>query len=326
MSVLNIILTFIIFLLILINFKKHKIDQNIINKNNELNEEYSRKKELFDNLNNEYSITQKLLQEKKTRVKELDEEYNELKNKLVEESNNINNTINSLKDQIFEKAKESADLEYSSYREQLEREYTTLTAELLEQTNEQINEIRENTNHLNDLKNKQNAYLKERKRHEEMQAKQDYYRLNLSTIDINDIQKLRDIQSNFSKKEAIDKIIYDVYYKPAYDILMNHLFNTKDKVSGIYKITCIETEKGYIGQSIDMRTRLKDHIKNAISYNAPNNKLYQDMKQYKPENFTFEILEEVSKDKLNERENYWIEFYSTKELGLNSTRGGAKEN
>ena len=33
MSVLNIILTFIIFLLILINFKKHKIDQNIINKN-----------------------------------------------------------------------------------------------------------------------------------------------------------------------------------------------------------------------------------------------------------------------------------------------------
>jgi len=39
-------------------------------------------------------------------------------------------------------------------------------------------------------------------------------------------------------------------------------------------------------------------------------------------NFVFEVLEEVARDKLNERETYWIEFYKTKELGLNGTKGG----
>ena len=40
-------------------------------------------------------------------------------------------------------------------------------------------------------------------------------------------------------------------------------------------------------------------------------------------NFIFEVLEEVPRDKLNEREIYWIEFYKTKDLGLNGTKGGA---
>jgi hypothetical protein len=30
------------------------------------------------------------------------------------------------------------------------------------------------------------------------------------------------------------------------------------------------------------------------------------------ENFTFELVEEVSKDKLTEREKYWIDFYGSK--------------
>lgn len=40
-------------------------------------------------------------------------------------------------------------------------------------------------------------------------------------------------------------------------------------------------------------------------------------------NFSFEILEEVSRQQLNEREVYWIELYKTKEFGLNGTRGGS---
>ncbi len=45
------------------------------------------------------------------------------------------------------------------------------------------------------------------------------------------------------------------------------------------------------------------------------------MKKYGVENFTFEILEQVDKTKLNEREIYWIDFCKTKDFGLNSTRG-----
>ena len=38
-------------------------------------------------------------------------------------------------------------------------------------------------------------------------------------------------------------------------------------------------------------------------------------------NFTFEILEEVPRSDLNDREAYWIGFYKTKEFGLNGTKG-----
>lgn len=37
--------------------------------------------------------------------------------------------------------------------------------------------------------------------------------------------------------------------------------------------------------------------------------------------FTFQLLEEVDKDKLTEREKYWIQFYNSKELGLNMREG-----
>ena len=40
-------------------------------------------------------------------------------------------------------------------------------------------------------------------------------------------------------------------------------------------------------------------------------------------NFSFEVLEEVKRDFLNNREAYWIQFYKTKEFGLNSTKGNA---
>ena len=41
------------------------------------------------------------------------------------------------------------------------------------------------------------------------------------------------------------------------------------------------------------------------------------MKEKGAENFTFELLEEVNKDKLLERESYWIKFYETDSYGLN---------
>ena len=41
-----------------------------------------------------------------------------------------------------------------------------------------------------------------------------------------------------------------------------------------------------------------------------------------PESFTYEILEMCDRDKLNERERYWVEFYNSKELGYNTTIGG----
>ena len=44
--------------------------------------------------------------------------------------------------------------------------------------------------------------------------------------------------------------------------------------------------------------------------------VYQkDIIELGPENFTFEVLEECEKTKLDEHEDYWQEFYQAKEFG-----------
>lgn len=145
----------------------------------------------------------------------------------------------------------------------------------------------------------------------------------LDDIDIQDIAMLRELQARFTKKESIDKLIWEVYYKPAYDILMSHLFTGAGKVCGIYQITDLTTGQAYIGQSVDIKERFRQHVKAALTYGKTTNKLYQMMQKSGVHNFTFEILEEVARTQLNEREAYWINFYKTKEFGLNSTKGNS---
>ena len=38
-------------------------------------------------------------------------------------------------------------------------------------------------------------------------------------------------------------------------------------------------------------------------------------------NFTFEVLEECSRDKLNEKERFWIDMYQSNKVGMNLTKG-----
>jgi len=70
-----------------------------------------------------------------------------------------------------------------------------------------------------------------------------------------------------------------------------------NKVSGIYKITNIKDNKCYIGQSVDIATRFKNHAKCGLGIDTPaNNKLYQAMEKEGLENFTWELLEKCPKE------------------------------
>ena len=82
---------------------------------------------------------------------------------------------------------------------------------------------------------------------------------------------------------------------------------------GIYKIENIVTGEVYIGQSTDIDVRWAHHRKNAMAQNKVRKyALYRDMRRYGYSSFTFVVLEECSSFKLNEREDYWIEYYSKK--------------
>lgn len=86
--------------------------------------------------------------------------------------------------------------------------------------------------------------------------------------------------------------------------------------TGIYKITNIDNQMCYVGQAANIADRWKTHIKRGLGAEPPiNNKLYPAMKQFGVENFTFEIVEECDRGKLNEREDYWQEVFKAKEFG-----------
>lgn len=90
---------------------------------------------------------------------------------------------------------------------------------------------------------------------------------------------------------------------------------------GIYKITNKTNNHSYIGQSVQIETRWNNH---KIAAFNPNDKayeypLYRAFRKYGIENFNFEVIEECSRDQLNEKENYWIKYYNPE---YNQTLGG----
>ena len=221
-------------------------------------------------------------------------------------------------------AKRALDQAYEGYSQEIEQEYRSLIDDEMSSYLSLCEDVRRAEDQLKDLKAKQIAYIQEQLRKEKIQNELDFYRMLLTDNDKDDIKSLRTIQQTFHRKEAIDKIIWEVYYKPAYDTLMSHLFSKKqEKVCGIYKITSISTGKIYIGQSVDIKSRLRDHIKAALVNGNKTNLLYSAMSKEEPENFTFEILEEVPRPQLNEREKYYIDFYQSVKFGMNKTVGGS---
>lgn len=88
---------------------------------------------------------------------------------------------------------------------------------------------------------------------------------------------------------------------------------------GIYKITKISNGKSYIGQSNNIERRFKEHQQKGALSRIP---LDVAIQKYGIYAFTYEVLEECPLDKLNEREQYWINYYDTVNNGYNCLPGG----
>ena len=94
------------------------------------------------------------------------------------------------------------------------------------------------------------------------------------------------------------------------------------KIGGIYKITYIKTGEAYIGRSVDIANRWKEHCLSSLNIGTIAHSTFHNFLAEKGlQNFTWEVLEEVDKEKQSSREKYWIEFYQTNKQ-LNEKAGG----
>ena len=88
----------------------------------------------------------------------------------------------------------------------------------------------------------------------------------------------------------------------------------------IYKITNILNQKSYIGKTIrDPEIRWNEHKQDNKHPNLP---LQRAFKKYGINSFSFEIIEEVKEELLDEREKYYIKKFNTYKQGYNATLGG----
>lgn len=206
-------------------------------------------------------------------------------------------------------------------REAAEKEQVEWVAEkYMERENiqEQITAL---NNELNDYEKKREVINKQILMERELKEKADFYRIVVSDYDIEDLKLISQIEQNFHNKEVLNRAVFDTYIKKPMNEMIKRVLEGRSP-SGIYMITNTLTNEIYIGRAVSIDKRWQEHCKSCFNLGTiAHSTLHTRMTKEGIWNFTFQILEEVPKEKLSEREKYWINFYHSKDYGMNERQG-----
>ena len=262
----------------------------------------------------------------RSQVHSLETQIEEKRNSITTMEEQTKTAAKSFEEQVYDlmstefATRAEAEVNHCKFlSEQAQQEYETMIREDMEYYLSRINAAADDYNRviaqLQDAKEKADAAVEVNKRAELERQEKDFYRLQLSDIDVEEIQRIRSIEPYLRKKEPLNKVVWKVYYEKPYTDLIGRVVGQGRK-TGIYKITNLENGMCYVGQAVDIAERWKQHIKRGIGADPPtSNKLYPAMLAIGVENFTFEIIEQCNGSKLSEREQYWQDFYHAKDFG-----------
>lgn len=217
---------------------------------------------------------------------------------------------------------------YNSYRVQLDKVIAQMKEEskeelaaFLEENSEEVETALQNLSSLKaeieEYRQKRDTINQEIQRQRQISENLEFYKIQIPDDSKEDIEILSSIIDRLSKKESFKKLLYDTYIsKPVNEMIKRVLAGRAP--CGIYKITRLKTGEIYIGKSSDIKSRWGQHCKSAFDVGTiAHSQLHTTIKKDGIENFTFEVIEECPKEELFKRESYWIQFYGSKEFGLN---------
>jgi group I intron endonuclease len=96
-------------------------------------------------------------------------------------------------------------------------------------------------------------------------------------------------------------------------------------VSGIYLIMCFDNHRVYVGSSINVQRRLREHYYKLIMGTHWNVYMQRSWNKYGKDSFFWDVLEIVdNKDDLFKTEKRWMKLYQTKEYGFNFREAKAR--
>ena len=239
--------------------------------------------------NNKETLQKKQIQWKEQKEKELQQWLSDKRNQYQQKANKSYNYAEQQIIQINE------NLQFQQQQANKEKE----------KINQQLQKIR----------NSLSAGIEARLREQQKKDKLNFYKVSINDADLADIQMLENLKTSFHKPVVLSKLIWSQYFQKQVTQLCDRVVGKKT-ICGIYKITDLLTQQCYIGQSVNISDRFKQHCKCGLGIDAPaSNKLYNIMQRDKLWNFTFEILEQCSRQQLNQKEAFWIQMYKSNIYG-----------
>lgn len=265
-------------------------------------------------------IIENLTEKYRNEVDRLENRKQELNSDIATQVDNVEKLKSS-----FETTEEEFKKKYMAERkvwlEERQEEYLQMQEDFVDQFKEEnrkkMDAAQVLSNTLDELRASVRAATEAARREAEQENFAAFHSLKISYETLHDINRIKEILPELSvdASTAIAKVIWKVYYEKPYTDMVGRVVGAEVK-TGIYKITNVLNHKCYIGQAVDIGDRWRQHIKRALGAEPrTQNKLYPAMYKDGIENFTFEIIEECSRSKLNEREDYWQEFYEAKDYG-----------
>ena len=252
-----------------------------------------------------------LAEERKVSIGEIRKEEQQLRDELKRRKLEYNQELEQEKQKALLNLQETLELHKNQIEEKKIQLDNLLEKEEIE-TNEQVQKFKAL---LEDWKSRQDAAVEANKRADEIRQKDNFFKIVLSEDEVEELFELNKAIKKLRNPLPFRKAVYEIYYKPKINDLVSRVVG-QGRRTGIYKITHIETQKVYIGQSVDIGNRWKQHAKRGCGADQlTQNKLYPAMLNEGIESFTWEIVEEVDSEKLSEAEKYWQEFYKAKEFG-----------
>lgn len=331
-------------------FVRYKLEENKIVKKLELKQ--TRKiQNIYQDFSKEIQKYENQYKEiKEQKQKEIDnllEHYKSetirYENNFIKENMNYNERIKEIQEKrtqaefelkILEEKKEHIsevlntyyDSEKQRIEDKIQNVISNCAAEMMQQVGVKANECEQEIlkfqTTLESYQKRQAAVNEAIMRERQLQEQSEFYTINLSQSEIDDLLMIKELSPRFNNRELLNKIVYESYVKRPLQEMIKRVLGGRSP-SGIYKITRKSTGEIYIGRAVSVDKRWTEHVKMAFSIGSiAHSTLHTLMEKEGVWNFTFELLEEVPKDQLNEREKYYVDFYDSKNFGLNQKAGG----
>lgn len=329
------LIIFIVFILIiknkhkkqLLNLSNETVKQIAKEKIKELTKEYNKIEEYYKNervrLEEEYKITTLNLQKLNDNINEIKRKGKEIaEQEVLEYKQQKYEEIKYRLETEEKEAKRKIDYEINEYKKVLEESNKEIEVQALKHQKELLDQLDILIDEIKDYEKKREVINKQILMEREAKEKADFYRIVVNDYDIEDLKLISQIEQNFHNKEVLNRAVFDTYIKKPMSEMIKRVLEGRSP-SGIYMITNTLTNEIYIGRAVSIDKRWQEHCKSCFNLGTiAHSTLHTRMAKEGIWNFTFQILEEVPKEKLSEREKYWINFYHSKDYGMNERQGG----